>query len=618
MTGPQSAENNRPSKILLEELFADQDDRFLEVFVQFDSYEMLKHFTIKWLDDSRQWAKDQLIEYLRGPLDHPGHEVVVKRVLKTALERSEIGLIVHLTVAMDGLVRRKRMPGYSYDYRTRQYQRREYLFAKPNRTVREVTGRYQEYTRRRRTYRVPLPDIRNKPGHRLFSQRTRAYVRRRVWRNFRVMAHRDPERYVESVCKVLALYDDSFFDTGEAILDNWSLMHACYFHAKEISFTASHTNLAVGEALATLAAAPYRPEVWTDDDSASRLWTLLAEARSQFVRMWTIEMLQTQHSQWLSRLGVEELLRMLSSSDATVAEFAADLFRNHASLSSVEVSTWLRLLDQADFSVLPTICEAMQRHIAPARLSDDQLIELTMATPAAIARLGFDWLQQRHDERPLSSESLVRLAKAKCEWEAETIAAWAITNIAASGSHSADQITEFFDSRSNAVRNAACNWLTAQAKDGFAGQRLQDDPALWVKLTETPYDQVRFALVETLRGVLSRSPKRYLESLSVEQQLRVLAAVVLCVDRGSRSKPKAIEQLTSLAISSGQHASTVVSVLAIAARSVRGPERAAGLSALARLVAHSGDLESIVADRMTEWDWSPEAVTGDGQKGVAT
>lgn len=614
MADKQGSGGSRPSKILLDELYASEDDSFLNCFVQFNSYPLLKQFSGQWIEDKRPWARQQMIKYLHLVPNHPGHEVVVKRTLKWALEKGDDELLAHFMVMLDGIVRRTRSKQYRYDYRTRRGHEREYLLARPNKSVIEQTGRVHEYTIRGKTYRMPLPDIRNRKGNRLFSQQTRAHLRRRVWRYFRFVAYQDSQRYVESMTVALARYEDSFFRSGEAILDNWSLMHACFFHAPEITFTASHTNIVRGHSLATMKASPYLPDLWKGDPCARKLWNLLAVARSQFVRMWTIEMLQMRHADWLTNVSIEELIQLLSSGDATVGEFAVELFRRHKSLAHVEIPTWLRLLDEADFSVLPVICEAMQQHIDPSRLGDEQLVELTMARPVAVAKLGLSWLQTRHQQRPLAAQQLCRLSAAGCQWEAEAIADWAIAEIAKPNQYTPEHLVEFFDSYSPAVRRSACRWLNDKTpddnpQDSDSSQSAHRDPRLWLKLIESPYDEVKFALMQRMQGIIDEAPAGDAATWSTDQYLRVLSAIVLCVNRGSRAKPKAIGQLASLAIQEVRHADVAIQVLAIAARSIRDPERAAGLSALAMIAEQRPDLSKKVAGALPEWTWEMQSET---------
>lgn len=600
-----------PSKILLDELFQSEDDQFLDLFVQFESYEFLRHFSIQWMEDARPWARKQLIEYLHGSLNHPGHEVVFKRTLKLAIERNDDELVAHFLVALDGLVRRNRTTSYVYNYRTRQSYRREYLFAKPNRTVREQRNRFQEFTYGKQTYRTPLPDLLNRPHNRLFSQKTRAHLRRRVWRYFRFMAYQDAPRYTDAMVNAFALYDNSYFSSGEAILDNWSLMHAGFFHAPEIAFTPSHTNIVAGQSLSNLKPSPYLPSVWDGDEVAAKLWLLLAEANSQFIRLWTIDMLRQRHADWLSKISIEELVQLLACSDATVGEFAVELFRNHESLAHVEMATWLRLLQEADSSVLPTICEAMQTHTDPKRLSDDQLIEMTMARPAAVASLGLAWLRARQEMRRIEPDKLAKLSESKCVWESEKIADWALDQLATSESYSAERFVQFFDSPTQPIRRSACKWLESAKTEVTAAkgsEALQLDPVLWAKLSETPYDEVRFSLIKVLADVLDHAPERSHEgaigdSMNLDRWMRIYCAVILCVDRGSRTKPKAIRQLAKIAEQDPQRCESVMPILAIAARSIRNPERFAALSAIATLVQQRTELLEVVSRCMPEWNW---------------
>ncbi|WP_442506375.1 hypothetical protein SH528x_005216 [Novipirellula sp. SH528] len=607
MTNKQN--NSPPSKILLDELYQSEDEQFLDLFVQFESYEFLKHFSMRWMEDDRPWARKQFIEYLHGTLNHAGHEVVFKRTLKLAIERGDDELLVHFMVVLDGLVRRKRTTSYVYDYRTRQSYRREYLFAKSNRTVRVQTGRFYEHTYRKQTYRTPIPDILNRPQNRLFTQKTRAHLRRRVWRYFRFMSYQDAKRYVDAMVKAFSLYDNSFFSSGESILDNWSLMHAGFYHAPEIAFTPSHTNIVQGQALSNLKPSPYQPAIWDGDEIAIKLWSLLGDANSQFVRLWTIGMLRQKHSDWLSKISIEDLVQLLSCSDATVGEFAVELFRNHASLAHVEMVTWLRLLQEADFAVLSTLCDAMQKHIDPNRLSDDQLIEMTMARPAAVASMGLAWLQERQQTHRIDPDKLAKLSASKCVWESEKIADWALEQLATSEAYSTERFVQFFDSPTQPVRRSACKWLeSAEEEAAKNSETFQHDPVLWAKLSETPYDEVRFSLVRVLGGVLDRAPKRFRdeeigEGLSLDHWMRVYCAVVLCVDRGSRTKPKAIKQLARIAEQDPQRCESVMRVLAIAARSIRDPERVAALSAIATLLQQNPELLEIVSRYMPEWNW---------------
>jgi hypothetical protein len=307
-----------------------------------------------------------------------------------------------------------------------------------------------------------------------------------------------------------------------------------------------------------------------------------------------------------------------------VGEFAVGLFRNHASLAHVEMETWLRLLEEADFAVLPTICDAMRQHIDPSRLSDEQLIQMTMARPASVASLGLSWLKDRHASRRLDPDKLAELSACQCVWESEAIADWAIAELVTAESYSTGRIAEFFDSAATPVRKAACKWLESAQRDVTGDRSLQQDPLLWAKLSETPYDEVRFSLVRLLSCIVESSRKRsdasnrFAEPLTTDQWMRVYSAVILCVDRGSRSKPKAIKQLAELVERDPGSVDTVIPVLAIAARSIRDPERCAALAAIAGLIDRNPELSQPVSHHVPEWDWSDAGRGVEGQISTAS
>ncbi|MEO1619303.1 MAG: hypothetical protein AAFV88_25945, partial [Planctomycetota bacterium] len=436
--------------------------------------------------------------------------------------------------------------------------------------------------------------------NRLFSQKTRGFLRRGVWRYFRTLAHRDAERYRNAIAQALAIYDDSHFDSGEAILDNWSLMHACYFGSPVIAFTNVHTNVRPGQALAELQPAPYRAEVWLGDDAAKTLWRLLLDANSQFVRLWSLEMLRRFHSDWLSSLPIETLLEMLGSANATLGTFAAELFRSHPGLPSLDVETWLRLLDLAHFSAIALVAEAMEEHCSPDRLTSDQLVDVTTTTPAATAQLGWSWLRERHEQDELSSEQLGRLTECRCESASESIAKWAIEQLTSENRESLRQVVDFFDARSQPIRRAACQWLSSVPA---SKQSVGNDPRLWAKLVETPYDEVRFALLDHLQ--------QHLDGEMFAGDMRLCSAVLLCVDRGSRSKPKAVQQLIRRVDQDRQAAEVVLPVLAATARSVRVPEHHLGLSALAELLERHPELSEPIQAELPEWDWTDFELSSD-------
>ena len=211
-------------KLVIEETFAASDTRFVESLRGTDSPKYLASFVEKWLKDARPWSREQISAYLDLPWTPLGHEVVYKRIFKHFYSQNDHEMMGVLMHKLDRLVRRGRVSRWHYDRKTRQSWTSERLYAATNKVTRWQYGRKAKLNR-------------------LFSHRTRNYLRRAAWRYFRTLSHHQPEVYVQQIAKALAHYEDGDFHEGENILDNWSLMHACFYHHEAIQFTAAHTCL---------------------------------------------------------------------------------------------------------------------------------------------------------------------------------------------------------------------------------------------------------------------------------------------------------------------------------------------------------------------------------------
>lgn len=582
----------KPSKLLLDECFAAADDRFLSEWIKFRSPEILAAGLQQWLADTRPWARQQLVNYLAMDLNFPGHELFVKRAYRHFESARDHEMLAHFLVAFDRLVRRSRISVPRWDRSTREWIQDEHLFARPNKTVIPETGRTGTFGTGRNQRTFPLPDIRNTPKNRLFGHRTRNFLRRRVWRYFRWLSYRNPTEYLTSISRALSVYTDAEFKLGENIIDNWSLMHACYFHSDLVTFTAAHTNLAHGQSLANLSAAPYRPEIWQTAEGATHLINLVRDAQSSLVRLWAMELLQRDHQQSISQIDMRILVELLKHSDARVQDFASQLFRDHQGLASMTVSTWLEVLQQSDRSLLPVICEAMTKHVAGARLENSQLLSLATAEPVPVAALGLRMLQERHQQRRLSPTELLQLSRTQCAATAEEMTAWALQQLNSDENYSVDSVVEFFDGLLEPMRSAAMTWLEDPSSRGH------DDSVLWSRLIETPFDDVRLRLVESLQRRTTQ-PNTDVNSLN-----HLWCSVLLGVHRGGRAKLKAMQQIQAAILRDSRHATKLLPVLSVAARSLRAPERRGAIAALASLRNGNPELEAAIRSHLPELQWA--------------
>jgi len=581
----------KPSKLLLDECFAAADDRFLSEWIKFRSPEIIAAYVQQWVADSRPWARQQMINYLAMDLNFPGHELFVKRAYRHFESVRDHEMLGHFMVTFDRLVRRSRIAVPRWDRSTRELIQDEHLYARPNKTVIPETGRTVTYGTGKHQRTFPLPDLRNNPKNRLFRHRTRNFLRRRVWRYFRWLSYKNPMEYLAAISRALCVYTDAEFKLGENIIDNWSLMHACYFHSDALTFSAAHTNLASGQSLATLSAAPYRAEIWKTAKAATHLIHLIWNAHSSLVRVWAMELLRRDHQQAISQIDMKILVSLLKHSDARVQEFASQLFRDHQGLASMTVSAWLEVLQQSDRSLLPIICEAMTKHVASARLENSQLLLLATAEPVPVAALGLRMLQERHQQRRLSSTEIVELSRAQCAATAGELTTWALKQLNSAEYYSVDSVVEFFDSLHEPMRAAAMTWLEASTSGGH------EDSVLWSRLIETPFDDVRLRLVDCLQRRTTQ-PNTDVNSLN-----HLWCSVLLGVHRGGRAKLKAMQQIRAAILRDSRQAEKLLPVLSVAARSLRAPERRGAIAALASLKCGNPEMEAAIRLHLPELQW---------------
>ncbi len=585
-----STQDSRPSSLMLEECFVAADDRFLVEWLRFSHPGFLARFLERWLTDPRPWARQQLIRYLQSDLNFPGHEVVVKRLCRHLCAVGDHELLAHVMVAFDRIVRRRRLIRSSWNSQHREVIREEQLFAKPNKTIQNETGRTMESGIGRFKRIVPLPDRINTKENRLFSHRTRNHLRRKVWRYFRWLSYRDADAYTSAMTTAILQYRDADFAAGENIIDNWSLMHVCYFYSDKLIFSAAHTNLTSGSSLADLTAAPWQPKLWQRPDAMALLIRIVTDANSALSRVWAIELLQRDHRAATLSMDIQLLLRLLSHSDSRVQQFASMVFTQHQSLASLPVTTWLELLSQCDHVLLPMICRAMKNHVSAARLDTPELMQLASSEPVPVAEFGFNLLKTRHSEQPLTVADLVSMSHVRCEALAGEITTWVLTELD-SELYQTDGVIEFFDALSPAIRSASMDWLEMPDSRGH------NDPALWARLIETPFDDTRLRLVDCLHRRTS------LPGTETDALAPIWCAVVLGVHRGGRTKCKAIAQMQTAIVQQPARADELLPVLVVAARSLRAPERRSALAAVAAIVAQNGQLQARIQRLLPELQW---------------
>ncbi len=555
--------------LLVEECFSRQAEGFLDALRQVSHPKVLAAFADRWKKDPRPWAREQLFAYLDQALDRPGHQPLVKRLFKDAEERKDDEMVGAFLVAFDTLVRRVRRTTWKWDRATRSAFEQEIL-GTPH-------------------------------DSKLFSHRTRQYLRRRAWRYFRWLGYARPEAYAAAVLPALRRYRDADLEKGENILDSWALLRICFHGGDVIEFHSRHHRVREGRSLAELRAAPRFPEAWDRPEAARGVLRLVTEARATLVRRWAMDLFRGLKSRAEVAIGCDDILAMLDHADERVQQFGAELFDAQGGNERLPVSDWLRLLRTQNLTALATLCAAFERHVSGERLGFDQCVELATARPVPVARLGFKLLQTRALSGA-EQAALGRLADARCEAVAGELATWALARVGADEAYSLEATSRFFDSVVAPTREAAWGWLTALRPDGRpAATKAYGDPVLWSRLAETPFDDLRLRIVDHL--ALRADAATPGPGLGADQLAPVWCAVLLGVHRGGRQKLKAVRELADAIAREPGKAPSLLPVLAVAVRSVRGPEMRAGLAAVLGLVARRPELGAAVRERLPELEF---------------
>lgn len=555
------------SSLMLDEAFATQDARFVDLLRSIHDPKRLATFADRWAKDHRPWAREQVVEYLNRSWNAGSHETVVKRFFKYFESQKNDDMMGLFLARLDRSVRRKRTTRYQYDWRSRQSWTEQALVAPRD--------------------QMPHKSSTIWPGREMFSYRTRYYLRRRAWRYFRRMGFQDPKRYLPAISSAMRHFKDEDLAVGENILDSWGLMHALFGKSDLIEFTPSITRLRDGKKLADLVAEPVFPELWQKRDAIEPLFSLVADGQSRLVRVCGMQLLRRWHQQALDGLAIERLIRLFDHTDPEVQRFAAELFTLNPSLGTLPVETWLRLLGTSNLTALTVIVDAMEKHVAGERLTLSQLVRIACARPVPVVRLAMKYLQGRAVSTAEDRETLAGLSSAECEIAGGEIAKFALGILGTSEHYNPDQIIRFFDSTLLRMRLASWEWLSP-ASAGWS------DARLWSRLIESPYDDVRLRLVQALRHRLS------IPGADSEAHAHVWGSVLLGIHRGGRTKLIAMGQISRAIREHPEDAERLLPVLAVAIRSVRLPEARVGLSAIVSAVDARPELEAVVSRYLPE------------------
>jgi hypothetical protein len=620
------------------------DPAFVDALREVHDADALAAFAGPWFEDRRPDSRRLLFEYLDRPLNAFRHEGLIKRLFKQAEAEGDDPLMVRFLVLFDRSIRRARRVkrrrmlqvvetereaeelvaswealGHelvaTWDTSRGFYvtgRRTEEAIVQPRRTTmprdRLIQGKYRN-PRTGEPLDEPTPDwavrfkldwagklnradIRDLPdvleklkSLRLFTVATRNYLRRRAWRYFRKLGRAHPERYVAAASEALSLYRDDDTPDGLALIDNWGLVHILFHHCPALEARPNGWTTRPGHSLAELAPAPIFDDLWKQAPEA--VVGLLARARSTAVRRWAIRRVEADLASHRPALSLEGWLELLGHDDPEVVALAAGVLDQFEGLEALGVDRWLALAESTDPSAMGALCGLIAGHVGADRVTLEQAVRLAGLRPLPVAKLGFSWLKDKAIGAG-DMRTLLGLVDAECEPLRPEILRWLREVLAGSSAFEPSMVLDFLDSRHADVRLEGWSWFGSEP-------RVRDDVGIWRKLLESPYDEVRLPLVAELEaragGGLDLEP---------EGVRGLWAAVLLNVHRGGRAKPGVVRQVLRRLEDRPGEAPELLPLLGVALRSVRGPERRAGLVAVVRLVEGRAEVGDLVRSSFPE------------------
>jgi hypothetical protein len=567
-------------------LFQAGSPEFVDAVRQSVNAAALAPFAETWYTDTRVEARRLLFSYLERPFNSPRHEPLVKRLFKFAEGAGDDAAMARFLAGFDRTVRRRRVTKQRYNYRLREYEQYERVAAvqgtELSRDDRSYSGPWFTQNRERFT-----------AGKWLFSVPTRNYLRRRAWRYFRRLGRNRPERYISAVCAALKLYTDADVPDGLALLDNWGLVHILFHHSPTILAHPSGWILAPNASLSRLQPDPMFRKLWLR--SPEPIFDLLVNAMCRPVSMWAMQMLRKHFPERLTKLSLDELLDWIVSPNVVLNELALEALEARAVLEGVSIEQWLTITDEARPELLERICDIVARSVKPEQVSFGDAVKLAMQRPVPLARLGFGYLKDKKPRTPEEISAVFGLRNAEAETLRAEMVKWATRVLSEAPNFDPLWVLEFLDSRFEEVREIGWEWLQTDSRAREAVQ-------VWQRLLESPYDNIRLRLVVMLEE-RAKDPAG-LAKFSPDRVRFLWATVLLNTHRGGRAKPFVVRQIIDRLSSHPDEAHDLLPMIAVALRSVRGPEFRAGLAGVAGFVAKNPTRQPLLEAVFPELKWS--------------
>lgn len=595
------------------ELFTQGDSHFVDELRRVHAADRLGDFAATWMADTRPFARKAMLDYLALHLNCYRHEALVKRLFKLAERASDDELMGAFLTAFDRSIRRVRKTitrhkheQFTDDAKAQEAIRRWSEAGFENVSLNRWSGQVYAYASKTAEAivfpantvmpRPPKSEWKRNQGlsdavreryerrFRLFSIPTRRHLRRRSWRYFRRIGKTDSARYLLAALGFLPRFTDADTTSDINLLDNWGLVHALFSHCPALEKTANGWDFAEGRSLNDLVPAPRFERVWRDNPSA--LFDVLFAAQSRVVRQWALWMLQAHHTAWLASRPVTALLRLVDHPEAELSNLGFDLLEHATQLEDVPIEEWLLRLGGDDFEKLRRLSDLLARKFDSSRILLNDAIRLACYRSKPVAEFGLSILKKRiFTEQDLPV--LLPLVHAESEAVRPELVRWLRTTLETLGEVRRSWVMEFLDSKHLDVRAAGWEWLNSSP--------LVDDSTIWHHLIESPYDDMRGQLIQHLEVRATEAAPGSLQFL--------WASILLNIAGAGRHKSGIVSQVSKRLAEYPAEADRLLPLLAVAVRSLRGPEFRAGLAGIVSLGENKPDLLPFIRQRFPELEF---------------
>ena len=574
-----------------------EDPRFFEAIRTFTDAEALQPLAAEWKTLETDWSRGQKLAYFEQPLDVPGHQTVVKQLFKQAEDDDDWPVLAACLVAFDRLVRYERTtegwPRHHSAQRFGVWLRllRDHL---PTRVRRRTTAPRQGLLDAQfvsEAWGSRWHPWTPRPGT-LFMHRTRQYLRRRAWRNFRRLGQTDPDGYLNAVPDVLRLYTDADLTHGEDALECWGLMHICFGESDRLGKTTGHFRLR-GESLDDLQPAPAFSQAWKTDRGGDALFLCVSKSRSTLVRRWATQALDD----FGHAVPPNDLADFGQSRDADVAQWALARLIETDSLDRLLPESWEDLIIAANPAILESVCRLARKYVDAQWFSIQNIVHVVTEPATSVSRLGLHWLDTQTADPAADRLAFQQLARSECEATGSDVADWVLAHVGTAEHYDRDLCLALLGSPNRAIRREAWDWLREDTCPG------RDDAELWARVVALPHAELRGPLLRELdrRARLSKtrlSKKRVqIDSrvdltptakpvpLSPASLAPLWTAALLDPTTGRRDRQAVLRQVRDALSRDPSQADTLLPVLRAGVRSGRRPDRAAALAAVVAWVA---------------------------------